>query len=85
LRDLVGGRFRRLLVLVDHGVAFPAADRDRRDFPRERAVVVRRERTGQRGQRELVLRFACERERRRALFGEGTHQAALVVRVLEAV
>ena len=61
-RHLVGRRLRRLLVLVDHDVALAARHRDRRDLPRERAVVVRGERARERRQRECVLRLARERD-----------------------
>ena len=84
-RDLVGRRLRGLLVLVDHDLALAAGDRHRSDLPGERAVVVRRERPRERRQREAVLLLARERELRGAVLGEGAHQAALVVCVLEAV
>ena len=55
------------------------------DFPGEPAVLVRVLRALERGDGELVLRFAREASTSRAILGEGAHQAALVVGVLEAV
>jgi hypothetical protein len=84
-RNLVGRRFRRLLVVVDDDVALPAAHRHRRGLPRERAVLVGGKRARKRRSRERVLRLAREFELRRAVFRERSHQPALVVRVLEAI
>ncbi|KGC57475.1 acetyl-CoA acetyltransferase domain protein [Burkholderia mallei] len=84
-RNLLGVRLERLLVARDHRIALLAGHRHGRDFPRERAVLVRPLRARERFDRERVLRVARERVFARAFLGERAHQPALVVGVLEAV
>ena len=84
-RNLVRRSLGRLFVLVDDALAALAGHSNGRNFPCERAVVVGIERPRERCQRELILRLAREAEFRRAVLGECSHQATLLVSVLEPI
>ena len=83
--DFLEVRLERLLVAFDRHVALAALHLHGGDFPRKRAVFIGPLGALERLNGEGILRLTREVERRRAFLGEGAHQAAFFVRVLEAV
>ncbi len=84
-RDLVGPRLGRLLVGRNQRLRLARLHADASDLPGERAFLDRAVGALQRGEREGVLLSPSELVVLSAILGEGPHQAALVVGVLEPV
>jgi hypothetical protein len=85
LRDLFGARIAGLFVRRDGRLALAGFNGHGDDLGDESAAFDRRERIGQGAERVVVLLVPGELERLGAILGEGAHQAALVIGVLEAV
>ncbi|MCY1360175.1 hypothetical protein D9M69_467900 [compost metagenome] len=83
--NLVQPGLWRLLVVADHHLLFADRHSQRHDFGLEAAVLDRLLRASGRGNGKRVLGFTAEAVGFGAVFGEGAHQAALVVGVFEAV